>query len=544
MGNCRVAVIGGGPGGLFAASLLARDHPGWQLTVYERLPPSDTFGFGVGLTKGLLGAVRAEEPELTERLLDASVGFSSAVFRLPEGSAELPHSHAGAISRTRLLQVLVEHAEAAGVEVSIGSSPSADELRGDADLVIAADGVSSSTREALAAELGASEQLARGPLIWCGAPIQLEGTVFMPVRTEAGTFVAHAYPYAEGLSTLVIETDEGSLRRAGCRSDRFERDGDSDEASLAYLSEAFGELLAGAALIGNHSRWMNFRTVHCARWHHGNVVLLGDAAATADPSLGSGTKLALEAAIALAGALADADDDPPVSRLPAYERELRPSVERLQGLAGRSQLWWESFPSRLHLSPARIAAAYMSRAGAVSLAKLESASPALARRAVADFAGVGAEELPGDDLPGWILGRPLAVNGHTLPSRVLSDTDGDGVVRVPVDCADPWGEEAQRVIDRLEGVAERGPAVVALTGEGSRSGVLDRLALAERVRTELGVPVAVGSGQSHLDDAVDGLVAGRADLVAIEEEPASEEQPASGRPADERLLSDDGEEGG
>ena len=261
---------------------------------------------------------------------------------------------------------------------------------------------------------------------------------------------------------------------------------------------------------------MSFPTVHCERWHHENVLILGDAAATAHPSLGSGTKLALEAAIALSQAMREIGDQPPTARLDRFETGLRPSVERLQERARRSQLWWESFPSRLHLSPARIAAAYMSRAGAVSLAQLAELSPSLAREAAADFAGVGVEDPPADELCSWVLHRPFAINGHDLPGRVVPSGEAGGAHEVRVDVSDPWGPDAQALIDGVAAAANGAERVIALTGDGSRSALLDRLAFGERLRNELGVPVAVRSDESHLDDAVDGLVAGRADLVEIE----------------------------
>jgi anthraniloyl-CoA monooxygenase len=412
-----------------------------------------------------------------------------------------------------MLQLLTERARQAGVAVEIGSAPTVDELRADADLVIAADGVSSTTREQLATELGAEEEIGRGLFIWCGAEIPLDGTRFVPVRTAAGTFVAHAYPYADGRSTFVIETDQETLRRAGCRGVDFGHEGDSDQSSLRYLSGAFKDLLSGGSLVGNRSRWMHFRTVRCARWHHENIVVLGDAAATAHQSLGSGTKLALEAAIALAESMESLGDDPPASRLAEFERTLRPNVERLQDRAHRSQLWWESFPSRMHLSPARIAFAYMSRAGAVSLPELHQAAPTLAEQAVADFAGAAATDVRDQDLSEWVVHRPLALNGRVLPGRIIN---GDAAgTEVPVTCTDPWGTDAQAVIDRVGKLVQGGPRIINLTGPESRSALLDRLAVGERIRSELGAIVAVSSDARYLGDAVDGLVAGRTDLIAV-----------------------------
>lgn len=506
----RVSVIGGGPAGLMAARLLARDHPGWEVTVFERLEPADTFGFGVGLTRGLLAALQEAAPAVHDDLVASSSSFSSAAFWLPTGVVELPSSHAGAISRARLLQVLLDHARRDGVRIERDEAPALDELRASSDLVIAADGASSASRERLAAELDVSERLGRGLFIWCGAEMRLEGTVFMPVRTPAGTFVAHAYPYAPDRSTFVIETDAATLERAGCRSDWFADDADSDETTLAYLSGAFDQLLEGRRFVGNHSRWMHFRTVHCGSWHHDNVVVLGDAAATAHPSLGSGTKLALEGAIALAGALEAIGSDPPVVRLPDFELAARPNIERLQERARLSQLWWESFPTRLDLSPARIAFAYMTRAGAVSLDELHQSAPALAERAVADFAGVPRGNVPADDLERWILQCPLRCNGRVLPARLV-EANGEPIVEVELD--DAWGADAQKLID---GIAGRRLTTVMLTGRESRAALLGRLALGERIRSELGAVVAVTCPEQQLGDAVDGLVAGRADLIKVD----------------------------
>jgi anthraniloyl-CoA monooxygenase len=509
-----VNVIGGGPAGLLSAQLLARDHPDWTVTVHERLPPDETFGFGVGLTHALMHAINQEVPALHDDLVANSAEFSAAAFWLPAGRVELPSFHAGAIGRTRLLQLLIEHAQNAGVEVRIGSTPTVDDLAGGSDLVIGADGVSSTTRERLTAELGASEQIGRGLFIWCGAEIKLEGTIFIPVQTQDGTFVAHAYPYDTGLATFVIETGADALERAGCRSDEFDGEGDSDEPTLDYLSKAFEQLLEGSRFLGNRSRWMNFRTVRCERWSHGNVVLLGDAAATAHPTIGSGTKLALEAAISLAASMKTVTDEPPASRLPDYEARERPQIERLQDRAHRSQLWWESFPSRLSLSPARIAFAYMSRAGAVSLQQLRQSAPGLADQAIADYAGLSARQVPAEEFADWILRRPLQVNGSALSGRLLPQGGRDPDVKLWVDCPDPWSPSVQATLQQVAADAAR-QRIIGLYGGNSRGELLDRLALGERLRSELGAVVAVSCGEDQLGDAIDGLVAGRADLVEV-----------------------------
>lgn len=505
----RVTVIGGGPAGLFSARLLALDHPDWEITVYERLPPVETFGFGVGLTRALTAALNEADAE-THRAIDgAAFPFSGAAFRLPAGTVDLAQFHAGAIGRARLLQCLLDSARAAGVDVRIGETTTLDDVRDTSDLVIAADGVSSPTREQLAAQLGVTDRLGRGLFIWCGSNTSLDGTVFVPVKNDDGLFVAHAYPYAPDAATFVIESDERSLQRAGCVQDRFADDVVSDEVALDYLSGAFGELLDGTRFVGNKSRWMRFRTVECERWHHENVVLLGDAKATAHPTLGSGTKLAIEDAIALAAALREATD--PAEQLAAFEAARRPAVERIQDRAQRSQLWWESFGSRMHLTPARLAVAYLSRAGAVSLDDLEAGAPWLATQALSEWARVPAEQVPTTDLARWVLDQPVSGNGGRVVERAAA---GAAVVRVT--SGDAWGPEAEAVIRRVRDLIDEGVALVSLDGDPTRGGLLDRLAVAERIRSEIDVPVAVVSTRDQLADVADGIVAGRADLAMVD----------------------------
>jgi anthraniloyl-CoA monooxygenase len=198
--------------------------------------------------------------------------------------------------------------------------------------------------------------------------------VFAPVETEYGIFVTHAYPNSDERSTFLIETDEQTWRRAGFDATTRQTPSDaSDLTSLRYLQEAFAGPLQGHSLIGNRTRWTRFRTVRCQRWSAGRTVLLGDAAHTAHFSIGSGTKLAMEDAITLVEALgAEPDATRAASR---YEAVRRPAVERLQELARRSQLWWESFPSRLHLPAEQLTVAYMTRAGNVALDRFAASNP-------------------------------------------------------------------------------------------------------------------------------------------------------------------------
>lgn len=496
----RVFVIGGGPAGLFASRLLALHNPRWEVTLFERLPPLETFGFGVGLSGGTLRAVRAADERMYDDLVNASFEYSTAEFRLPGGTVRIPGFHSGvSIGRAQLLRVLLKRAVEAGVKVRIGTSVTVEDMRGRADLVIAADGVSSSTRQGWHDEFGASVEAGRGRFIWCGSKTPLEGAVFAPVDTEYGLFVAHAYPYAANRSTVVIETDEQTWKRAGF-ADSAVGSNDSDSRAVRYLSSVFHELLRGGTLIGNKSQWSRFSTVRCDRWFHQNVVLLGDAAANAHPSLGSGTKLALEDAVALAHALSDG---PALDEaLAQYDEQRRPDVERLQDRARRSQLWWESIGSRLHLSPERLAIAYLTRAGVVSINDVLTSAPGLARAAAAQFAGVERSAVPDTDVARWVINA--ATGEH--------DT---GRIQVTVDCTDPWGPAAGEIVERVRNARSAGNNVVELTGHTSRSALLDRLALAERIRAETRMLVHVAATKEHIDDVAGGLIAGRADLTSV-----------------------------
>ena len=401
----RVAVLGGGPGGLYAARLLKLADPGSQVDVYEQGLPDKTFGFGVGLAAGTQRNLRAADAPTLDDILRQGWPHDMSL-RVGDQVARLPNTHVSAIGRATLLAILQQHAADAGVGLHFGTRATADEV--DADLVIAADGVGSATRSALAGRLGVRIDTGTALYLWCGTDFALDSAVFAPVTTSHGTFVTHAYPYAPDRSTFLIETDERTWRRAGfdATTDATPPD-ESDQPSLAYLQEAFREPLGGHRLIGNRTRWLRFRTVRCARWHHGRVVLLGDAAHTAHYSIGSGTKLAMEDAIALVAALRAAST-PGAGRC-RPTRPSAPAVEHLQAVAARSQRWWDSFPQRMHLPVNQLLVSYMTRAGKVSLARFAESTPQVVQQSLADYCG--------DRLSGAARGRATSWPTGSSASR-------------------------------------------------------------------------------------------------------------------------------
>jgi anthraniloyl-CoA monooxygenase len=503
----RVAVLGGGPGGLYAARLLKLADPGSQVDVYEQGLPDKTFGFGVGLAAGTQRNLRAADGPTLDEILRRGWPHDMSL-RVGDQVACLPNTNVRAIGRATLLAILQRHAADAGVGLHFGTRMPADGA--GADLVIAADEVGSATRSALAGRLGVRIDTGTALYLWCGTDFALGSAMFAPVTTSHGTFVTHAYPYAADRSTFLIETDEQTWRRAGfdATTDATPPD-ESDRASLAYLEDAFRERLGGHGLIGNRTRWLRFRSVRCDRWHDGRVVLLGDAAHTAHYSIGSGTKLAMEDAIALVAALGAASTLE--QALQAYEAERRPAVEHLQAVAVRSQRWWDSFPQRMHLPVNQLLVSYMTRAGKVSLARFAESTPQVVQRSLADYSGAAPGHLAGDDLVDWVISQPLPLGHAVVPGR--ASLPGGTVPDLEVTEPDAWGAKADGLVDQVASWLADGAAAVRLTGAGDRDSVLDRLDLAERLRLKLGVTVIVRAPDLYRADLAAGLVSARTDLI-------------------------------
>jgi anthraniloyl-CoA monooxygenase len=510
----RVAVLGGGPGGLYAARLLKLARPSCDVAVHEQGEPGTTFGFGVGLAAGTQRNLQAADPDTLRDILTAGCRHDMTM-QVGDRGVRVHNDRLIGIARTELLAVLQQHAEKAGVRLEYGVRRRACDL--DADIVIAADGISSATREA--GDFGGAIETGRGLYLWCGTDFALADAVFAPAETEHGTFVTHAYPYSDRQSTFLIETDERTWHRAGFDASTEQTPSDaSDLTSLRYLQQAFAGQLRGHALIGNRTRWTRFRTVRCQRWSSSRTVLLGDAAHTAHFSIGSGTKLAMEDAIALVQAL-DAEPDAACA-FGRYEAARRPAVERLQELARRSQLWWESFPSRLHLPVEQLMVAYMTRAGNVPLGRFAATNPHVVATALCQYAGQ-APQIPAD-ITSWVLGQPLQSGGRQFPHRAATaGPAGLGLDTISDVVCDPWGPAGDAIVARARDARRSGARGFCFAGPADRPSVLTRMDLAERVRTEVGGLIVVDGPAGLRDDLAAGLVSGRADLVSFTGEEAA-----------------------
>ncbi|WP_449486638.1 oxidoreductase [Streptomyces avidinii] len=404
----RVAVVGGGPGGLYAASLLARQ--GHMVEVWERGAPDDTFGFGVVLSDETLGGIEAADPVVYAALCAEFVRWDE-VEVVHRGRLLTSGGHGfAALGRRRLLEILHERCAGLGVRLRFrAAAPDPEVLASVYDLVVAADGVNSRTREGGAAHYGPTLTGGRCRYIWLAADFAFEAFRFEIAETEHGPVQLHAYPYAADSSTVIVEMREEVWRAAGF-------DLCDEEESAARCAKIFSEALRGRPLRGNRSAWTRFRTVVNERWSHGNVVLVGDAAHTAHFSIGSGTKLAVEDALALAEAIGARTDGDVPAALAAYEAARRPAVASTQRAAAASMRWFEELAGYVDQSPRQFAFNLLTRSRRVTHGNLRLRDPRFTRAVEREF---GCPETGPAGAATPPMFTPFTLRGLTLRNRVV-----------------------------------------------------------------------------------------------------------------------------
>ncbi len=417
----RIAVVGGGPGGLYFSALMKSLDPAHDVIVWERDAPDDTFGFGVVLSDETLGGIEhadtviyAKMAERFARWDDIDVHFRGTVTTTGgQGFA--------AMSRQGLLQILRERCAELGVQLRYRTvAPDADELRRGHDLVVAADGANSATRTKFADVFQPSLEPRHSKYMWLGTDLVFEAFKFYIRETPHGVMQIHGYPYSQDRSTFIVEMHGEVWHQAGFAALAATPlpPGISDEKSIDRVRELFADVLDGHQILANNSKWQNFTTVRNETWRHGNLVLLGDAAHTAHFSIGSGTKLAMEDALALAACLHE--NDSAADALAAYELERRPVVLSTQRAAQASLEWFENIGHYVNQEPQQFAFNIMTRSRRITYGNLCLRDPEFVSGMDDWFAAHEARRgLIPAAAPGPPMFQPFRLRGVQLKNRVI-----------------------------------------------------------------------------------------------------------------------------
>jgi anthraniloyl-CoA monooxygenase len=411
-GSLYIGVLGGGPGGLYFALLAKKAFPEARLRVVERNRADDTFGWGVVFSRETLGNIEAADPETYAAV---SASFSTwddiETFRGGTRTVSTGHGFCG-VSRRRLLRILQERAASLGVEMEFEREAAGPADFPGADLVVAADGVNSRVRAEGAARYGPTIREGRCRFAWLGTDLPLRAFTFHFKEGPHGLYAVHAYPFERDRSTWIVECREETWRAAG-----LDRATEAD--TVGFCEELFRAELGGHRLLTNRSLWRSFPTISCARWSDGNTVLLGDAAHTAHFSIGSGTKLAMEDAIALVEALRARLPDGIPAALAAYEAARRPEVIRLQRAARTSEEWFESAARWLRQPPLQFAFNLMTRSKRITWDNLRARDPALVEAVAEGFAAECGAPRGADGKAPPPLFTPFRLRGMELRNRVV-----------------------------------------------------------------------------------------------------------------------------
>jgi len=362
----KVNIVGGGPAGLYLAILMKKRDASHEISVFERTPADVTWGWGVVFSDKTLAYLMGSDELAHQRLRKKLNTWNDVVVLYQGGETRVRGNPFSAVGRIEILRILQERCTELGVHMEFETNIDDPASLRDCDLLVGADGVNSIVRSTWSDAFEPDVVATPNKFIWLGTRHLFTGLTLAFAETDDGPFAAHAYKFNDDTSTFIAECTEETWRNAGLDQ--------ADEAqTLAYVAKAFAHELEGKPVMSNASRWINFQRVKNKRWHHENIILLGDALHTAHFSIGSGTKLALEDSIVLSDCLHD--NDGVASALSAFETARRPAVEKLQAAAQLSRVWFEEFGDKLGPDPALFTFDCMTRSGRVDMDLLRSQDP-------------------------------------------------------------------------------------------------------------------------------------------------------------------------
>jgi len=362
----RIAVIGGGPGGLYFAYLWKKRHPDADIDLFEQNAAGATWGFGVVFSEQALEFLRTDDPDTVDAIAPSMESWNNITLNLRGESVEIDGVGFSSIGRLDLLTILQQRVRSVGVTPRYDTLVQSVEQLTGYDLIVAADGLNSIARRSFEGDFGTSLSYSANKFAWYGTTKRFETLSQTFVETDRGAFNAHHYRYSASMSTFLVECDLATWQRYGFADKTIEQ-------SQAICEQVFTSTLEGHRLVSNKSVWRNFPWIWNEHWSFKNMVLIGDALHSAHFSIGSGTRLAIEDAIALVKAL-EAQSDISAG-LHRYQAERQPIVKKLVTAARTSADWYAKFPDHMKLGLMDFAYSYITRSGRIDDARLRAMSP-------------------------------------------------------------------------------------------------------------------------------------------------------------------------
>ena len=373
----KITIIGGGPGGLYFSILTKKAMPNCQIDIYERNKPDDSFGFGVVFSDETLGEFLKRDMQSYELIRSKFAYWDDIIVARDGESVNIAGNGFCGCSRKTLLQLLQQRCIEEGVNLHFEQNVDDLSQFADSDIILASDGIASAIRTQYQKEFGNKIELKKNRFVWLGSTKPLDAFTYFFRSTPHGTIVAHSYQYEEGMSTWIFECSDETWQKHG-----FEVTNEED--TMTKIAEIFKEELNGHPLISNKSHWRQFPHVTNEKWYHNNIVLLGDAKATAHYSIGSGTKLAMDCAIGLSDALI-ANPNNVQAAFEQYDKSRRNTVEMIQYAAIVSLDWFENINRHMQHSFQQFAFGCMTRSKKVTYENLRLRDSSFTDKVLEEF---------------------------------------------------------------------------------------------------------------------------------------------------------------